>query len=117
MNRYLLAVGLVIALSSLPVAAGTGMTVDGDCAMARDPARCLAMRQARQACKDKRGNERRRCLQEKIPAPDCGQDKDPSRCEARRQARLACKGKIGKAMHACLRALAPDAAQARQNGR
>ena len=107
----LLATALSIALLTRPsmgqpLPGGVGLRSNlavADCGQARDPARCLAMQQARKACREKRGADRRQCLREKMPAPDCSQAPDPVRCEARRQAHEACQGKTGKELRSCLR--------------
>lgn len=105
MNRYSIAAGFMTMMFSLPGNAEIGTSVAGDCALARDPLRCQALQQARNACKEKRGTGKQKCIQEKLPAPDCTRDQDPSRCEARQIAQAACKGKTGKARQSCLRDL------------
>ena len=98
-----IAAGLLALLLSLPGRAEPGVPAGGDCALARDPLRCQALQKARGACKEKRGNGRQKCIQEKLSSPDCFKDKDRSRCEARQVAQEACKGKTGKTRQSCLK--------------
>lgn len=105
MNRYTIAAGIMAMMLSLPASAEPGVPPGGDCALARDPLRCQALQKARNACKEKRGSAKQKCIQEKLPAPDCARDNDRSRCEARQVAREACKSKTGKAKQSCLRDL------------
>lgn len=97
---------MLIAAALLPWAA-SARGADGDCAQARDPGRCEAQRNALKACADKRGVEKRACLDAALPPVDCAKASDPQRCEATQKARELCKGKSGKALKACLRDEAP----------
>jgi len=74
-----------------------------DCTQARDPARCMAMPQARASCRALRGEARRQCIEDHLPPPDCRRAPDPERCQMRQQAREACKGKVGPERRQCLR--------------
>ena len=100
-----MAVGLVAMMLSLPAGAEPDVPPGGDCALARDPLRCMALQKARGACKEKRGAAKQKCIQERLPAPDCTRDKDRGRCEAQLLAQETCKGKVGKARQSCLRDL------------
>lgn len=93
---------MVIVAALLPWTA-IAQTADGDCASARDPGRCEAQRAALKACADKRGAEKRACLDAALPPVDCAKAVNPQRCEAAQKAREVCKGKSGKALKACLR--------------
>jgi hypothetical protein len=73
-----------------------------DCNKARDPARCEARIQARQACSDKRGDSKRMCMQAYMVSPDCARSENPKRCIAHRQADEACQGKLGKEHKTCV---------------
>lgn len=109
MNRYSIAAGIVALLLAQPGNAEISSGAGGDCALARDPLRCMALQKARSACKEKRGSVRQKCVQEQLPAPDCTREKDRNRCEARQLAREACKGKSGKARQSCQRDLSTAA--------
>lgn len=85
-----------------------------DCGKARNPAQCEARLKAREACKDKKGPDRRACIDDNLPAPDCAKAKSPQRCEARQKAREACKGKYGPERRQCLREQKPAAPAAAQ---
>jgi len=74
-----------------------------DCARARDPGRCEARQAVLKACSDKRGAERRACLDAGMPPVDCRKSQDPARCEAAQNAKEICKGKTGKPLAKCLR--------------
>ena len=93
---------MLIAAALLPWTA-SARTTDADCANARDPGRCEAQRAALKSCADKRGAEKRACLDAALPPVDCTKAANPQRCEAAQKAREVCKGKSGKALKACLR--------------
>lgn len=93
---------ILIAAALLPWTA-SARTADADCANARDPGRCEAQRAALKTCADKRGAEKRACLDAALPPVDCSKAANPQRCEAAQKAREVCKGKSGKALKACLR--------------
>lgn len=88
------------ALLSLPAFAQSAADY---CAKARDPARCEARQAALKACGEKRGIERRACLDASMPPVDCGKAQNPQRCEAAQKAKEVCKGKTGKELKQCLR--------------
>jgi hypothetical protein len=92
-----LAVGLLL---SLPAHAENAID---DCARARDPERCAARQAALKACSEKRGLERRACLDASMPPVDCSKSSDPQKCEAAQKAKEVCKGKTDKALKKCLR--------------
>lgn len=96
-------IALLLAACLLPLTVLAAETTVGDCAQARDPARCEARQAAIKACADLRGAEKRACLDAALPPPDCTRARDPARCEAAEKAKQACKGKSGKALKACLR--------------
>lgn len=75
-----------------------------DCSKARDPARCEARIQARQACSNKRGDSKRMCMDAYIVSPDCARSDNPKRCIALRSAEKTCHGKLGKEHKTCLQA-------------
>lgn len=85
----------------LPMSGGPKLA---DCSKARDPARCEARLQARQACRDKRGDSKRLCMEAYMVSPDCARAEHPRRCIARKKAEQACKGKQGKSQQACIKA-------------
>ena len=98
MNKLLiLAAG---ALLSLPACAQSAADY---CAKARDPVRCEARQAALKTCSEKRGAEKRACLEASIPPVDCSKSKDPQRCEAAQKAKEVCQGKTGKDLKKCLR--------------
>ena len=88
------------ALLSLPVYAQSAVDY---CAKARDPARCEARQAALKNCGEKRGAEKRACLEASMPPVDCSKAQDPRRCEAAQKAKDFCKGKTGTALKKCLR--------------
>jgi len=106
-----LAAGALLALLGAPAAAESAAD---DCARARDPARCEVRQAALKACAEKRGIERRACLDAAMPPPDCAKSKDPAKCEAAQKAKELCKGKTGKALKACLREEAPKGKKRRK---
>ena len=73
---------LLAAYPCLPVAAQSVQNID-DCGKARDPARCLGLQQARSACHEKYGRDKRACISAGLPPPDCQNAADPQRCEER----------------------------------
>lgn len=92
-----LATGALLALPAFAQPAA------GDCARARDPARCEARQAALKACGEKRGIERRACLEASMPPADCSKSRDSARCEAIQKAKALCQGKTGTAFKKCLR--------------
>jgi len=111
---------LTPALSALSAAAGTkgllalaagallalpafAQSAADYCARARDPVRCEARQAALKNCAEKRGAEKRACLEASIPPVDCSKSQDPQRCEAAQRAKEICKGKAGKDLKSCLR--------------
>jgi hypothetical protein len=89
-----------IALLALPAFAQSAIDY---CAKARDPVRCEARQAALKSCGEKRGAEKRACLDASIPPVDCSQAQNPQRCEAAQKAKEVCKGKTGKELKKCLR--------------
>ena len=101
MKRLLtLAAGVLLALLALPALAESAAD---DCAKARDPGRCEARQAALKSCGQKRGAEKRACLDASMPPVDCRKAQDPQRCEAAQKAKDFCKGKTGTALKKCLR--------------
>ncbi len=109
------AIALSFAANAQP-AAGTqggmgGMTGMGsaakpaaaDCTKARDPQRCEALQKAKEACKDKAGSDKRKCMTEAMPPMDCSKARNPARCEAHQKAKEACKDKAGRDHRQCIR--------------
>lgn len=102
MQRLLMLVaGALLALPALAQSAADY------CARARDPVRCEARQAALKNCAEKRGAEKRACLEASIPPVDCGKAQNPPRCEAAQKAKEICKGKTGKELKKCLRAELP----------
>lgn len=108
MMRNLFAAGMLAFCCTAPVHADvlpmTGGPKLADCSKARDPARCEARLQARQACRDKRGDSKRQCMEAYMVSPDCARAEHPRRCIAQKKAEQACHGKQGKSYQACIRA-------------
>lgn len=98
---------LMLILAILLPWATSAWSATENCANARDPGRCEAQHAALKACADKRGAEKRACLDAALPPVDCAKATNPQRCEATQKAREVCKGKSGKALKACLRDEAP----------
>ena len=88
------------ALLTLPAFAQSAIDY---CAKARDPARCEARQAALKNCGEKRGAEKRACLEASIPPVDCNKAQNPQNCEAAQKAKEVCKGKTGKELKKCLR--------------
>ena len=88
------------ALLALPAFAQSAIDY---CAKARDPARCEARQAALKNCGEKRGAEKRACLEASIPPVDCSKAQNPQNCEAAQKAKEVCKGKTGKELKKCLR--------------
>lgn len=86
-------------------------TTDGDCALARDPARCEARQLALKTCADKRGAAKQECLDANMPPMDCSKASDPARCEAIEKAKEICRDKVGKEQKACLKGQTPKKAK------
>jgi hypothetical protein len=87
-------------LLSLPVFAQSAIDY---CAKARDPVRCEARQAALKNCAEKRGAEKRACLDASIPPVDCSKAQNPQHCEAAQKAKEICKEKTGKELKKCLR--------------
>lgn len=108
MMRNLFAAGLLAFCCAAPLHADvlpmTGGPKLADCSKARDPARCEARLQARQACRDKRGDNKRMCMEAYMVSPDCARAEHPRRCIAQKRAEQACRGKQGKSHKACIKA-------------
>ena len=94
---FALAAGALLALPAL------AQTAADDCARARDPERCAARQAALKACGEKRGLERRACLDASMPPVDCSKAQNPQKCEAAQKAKEVCKGKTDKALRKCMR--------------
>lgn len=98
MKQWLaLAAGALLCLPALAQSAAD------ECARARDPVRCEARQAALKNCAEKRGAEKRACLEAGIPPVDCSKTQNPQRCEATQKARQVCQGKTGKELKKCLR--------------
>jgi len=96
-NLITLAAGALLALPAFAQSAADY------CAKARDPVRCEARQAALKNCGEKRGAERRACLDASIPPVDCSKAQNPQGCEAAQKAKEVCKGKTGKELKKCLR--------------
>ena len=98
MKRLLtLAAGVLFSLPALAQSAADY------CAKARDPVRCEARQAALKNCAEKRGAEKRACLEASIPPVDCSKAQNPQACEAAQKAKEVCRGKTGKELKKCLR--------------
>lgn len=109
MTRKLLLAGLAVFAfaCATPVVHADVMPLPGgpklsDCSKARDPARCEARLKARRACRDKRGDAKRMCMDAYVVSPDCARAEQPKRCIAQKSAEQACLGKQGKSYKACI---------------
>jgi hypothetical protein len=89
-------------------ATGTGTGVyPMDCAKWKDKARCAALNQDIQKCKDKTDDEWRECMRQSAPTAkftppkprDCSTARNKERCEAYNGALEACKDKSTRAEH------------------
>lgn len=98
MTRFVVAIAA--SLLALPALA---QSAADDCAKARDPVRCEARQAALKNCGEKRGAEKRACLDASIPPVDCSKAQNPQRCEAAQKAKQVCKDKTGKELKKCLR--------------
>ena len=96
-----------LGLIAIPTAAATGPIPGGpriaDCGKAKDPGRCQARVAARNVCKDKRGDNKRICMEAYVVAPNCARADNPKRCVAQQRAENACQGTQGKTYKACVR--------------
>lgn len=105
-RHYLLAACLCLLFGSAAHAGNAplpGGPRIADCSKARDPARCEARIAARSACKDKRGDSKRICMDAYVVSPDCARSDNPKQCIARKKAEQACHGKQGKAFQSCVK--------------
>lgn len=87
-----------------------------DCAKAKDKLRCESLNKDIEACKDKIGDDWRRCMRQPVstaksapPKPrDCAKARNKERCEAHNAALEACKDKTTRAEHRkCMAAQLP----------
>jgi hypothetical protein len=99
MKRFPLA---LIGIAAVAWAGAASAQSAVDCSKSRNSERCEARQKARATCQDKRGAERRHCIQEHMPPPDCAKSQHPARCNALASARDACKDKVGIAHRQCL---------------
>ena len=71
-----------------------------DCSKSKNPEACTAHQEARkkanEACKDKKGAERRACHHEQMQNIDCSKSTNPQQCEARKKAYGECKGESSR---------------------
>lgn len=109
MTRKLLVTGTILfaLCGAAPAVHADVMPLPGgpklsDCAKSRDPARCEARIQARQVCRDKRGDAKRICMDAYLVSPDCARADNPKRCVVQKNAEQACHGKQGKAHKSCM---------------
>ncbi len=92
-----------LAAAAMLAMSARAETASDDCARARDPERCAARQAALKACSEKRGLERRACLDASMPPVDCSKASNPQKCEAAQKAKEICKGKTDRALKKCLR--------------
>jgi hypothetical protein len=129
MNTHLMMIGsaLMASILCMPVMAqlgpgmgGPGMSGAGvgqrgagpggsrDCMQSANPEACKAHQQARiqarEACKDIAGRNRRQCMAEQMQNFDCGKSGNPQQCEARKKVYQECKGQTGPAFRQCAHA-------------
>ena len=100
---YLSLLLLILLTLESSVASAQAAPSDADCALARDPVRCLGRADAIAACANLHGTPKRDCLLTRLPPPDCKAAPDPARCELEQDAKTACKSKTGKTLSECLR--------------
>jgi hypothetical protein len=105
---------LALAAGALLCLPASAQSAADECARARDPVRCEARQAALKNCAEKRGAEKRACLEAGIPPVDCSKTQNPQRCEATQRARQACQGKTGKELKKCLRNELPRKKQHRK---
>ena len=92
---------------------GRGMGPRGprDCTQAPNPEACKAHQQARDqaraACGDKFGQERKACMGEQMQNFDCAKSGNPPQCEARKKVYQECKGQAGPAFRQCVQQKMP----------
>lgn len=94
---------LVLAASALLGSPAFAQAAADFCARARDPGRCEARQAALKSCGEKRGAEKRACLDASIPPVDCNKAQNPQACQAAQNAKEICSGKTGKELKKCLR--------------
>ena len=94
---------LLLAAGALLALPASAQTTTDECAQARDPLRCEARQAALKTCAEKRGAQRRACLDASIPPVDCAKAQNPSACESAQKAKEICQGKTGKELKKCLR--------------
>jgi hypothetical protein len=87
-----------------------------DCAKAKDKARCESLNKDIEACRDKIGDDWRRCMRQPVstaksapPKPrDCAKARNKESCEAHNAALEACKDKTTRVEHRkCMAAQLP----------
>lgn len=83
-----------------------------DCSKSPFQAQCMAENKAREACKGKRGEERTKCLQEKLPAPKSGADIPPADCSRVTVEQKPMCESYNKALKACSQTRDPQSHQA-----
>jgi len=91
---------------------GMGQRAPRDCAQAPNPEACKAHQharnQAREACRDKVGPDRKQCMGEQMQNFDCAKAGNPQQCEARKKVYQECKGQAaGPAFRQCVRQKMP----------
>ena len=90
---------------------GMGQRAPRDCTQAPNPEACKAHQQARdqarEACKDKVGPDRKQCMGEQMQNFDCAKSGNPQQCEARKKVYQECKGQAGPAFRQCVQQKMP----------
>ena len=101
-GRFAILTNLIL-IFAVPTAGAHTDSSTNDCALARDPVRCLARADAIAACADLRGTAKRDCLLTRLPPPDCKAAPNPARCDIEQAAKESCKSRTEKALSDCLR--------------
>jgi hypothetical protein len=74
-----------------------------DCARARDPERCAARQARAQGLREKRGLERRACLDASMPPVDCSKASTRRNAKPRRRPRKSARARPTRHSKKCLR--------------
>jgi hypothetical protein len=100
-------IGQATMASSMPEPTSALPGSSPECRKARDPQRCEALKEAQAACADKRGAEKKSCVQNAMPPADCSKASHPQRCADHQKAKEACKEKSGREYKQCIRQHTP----------
>ena len=92
---------------------GPGARAPRDCTKTPNPEACTAQRdarlQAREACKNKAGPDRKQCMIDQHQNFDCSKAANPQQCEARKVTYKECQGQTGPAFRQCVQQKMPAA--------